>query len=136
MVDAVDRMLDVRTNSITPFLRVRMRLSGAGVDVSWTQTVLGLIPLRRRSASCPDRAKAWLGPRFFPDRALFSLLALAVALSASGWLKAIVGVVAGVTAILSVVMVLNLPEAGGSTARVPVCWLHRRRITDFLREDG
>lgn len=136
MVGKVERTLDVRTNSITPFLRVRMRVSGAAVNVSWTQTVVGLVPLRRRSASCPDRADARLAPRFFPDRALFSLLSLAVALSTSGWLKPVAGVVAGVTAILSVVMVLNLPEAGGSTARVPVCWLHRRRIADFLRKDG
>lgn len=135
MAGVVDRTLDVRSNSITPCLRVRMRVHDSAVDVSWTETVLGLIPFRRRTATCLDRAEARLGPRFFPNRALASLFSLvAFGLSTSGWVKLGAAVVAAILAILSVVMVVHLPGPNGSTARVPVCWLHRRRIAAFLQE--
>lgn len=132
------RMMELRGNTLTPFLRVRLSVRGGALTVEWTDAVLGLVPFRRRRQAVPVGAVARsirLHPRIYPDRlaaALVPALAVVFDLVTGTWWRIAALLLSGALLVLSYVLVLTITPDGAAATHVPVCWLLRRRIAGFL----
>lgn len=129
-VGSTVRELDVRSNTLTPWWRVRMTFAEGRLTVAWTETALGLIPLRRRRLDIRPEA-LWLAPRFYPDRLAAALVLVIAAVLLGGWWRVALACAAVLLGAISLILVLHVRDPDGET-RIPACILQRQAIAAFL----
>lgn len=125
------RSLDLRANTLTPYMRVRLRIDADVLTVAWTESLLGLVPLRRRTSTAEGTVRLRL--RLFPSRLLVAVgLLLCLGLIRPVWAVVAVGAVAFALLVLSLVLVMELTDRQGAVRTIPLCVVQRRDIAEFL----
>jgi hypothetical protein len=125
----------VMVNVVTAYERVHFTLDREHLTVQWPVTLLGVVPVGIRHYVTP--LSAITGMRLvrvlLPSRLLVAGLGglLLVALDLPGWLAGLVAAVSLGFVLLGVVAAVRIEAESGSET-IPVCYLQRRRVAEFI----
>ena len=140
MTDAPSRMGmtiedELMVNVITAYQHLRLRLTDRGLFIEWPVAVLGVVPVRRRQIDVPLSSvrSIEMAPLVFPSRlvVVVGLVALATYVDIPLWGTALLGLAAILFLFLSFVISIRVDTTETTTA-IPVCWLQRKRASQFI----
>ena len=127
----------VMANVVTPYQTVHFTLTSQNLNIDWTRSFLGVVPVGESSLAVPltDLQEMRMSHTVIPPRLVLALAlgALPFVVETPRWLVGFVMVLAIWMLLVSVIGAVKISH-GASRTVIPVCLLQKHAVEQFVEE--